>query len=691
LANEEPQTLNQPQGQKFYHLSPLSFYLLASVETVFLYVTISLLDPWGHYPEIVQFIFCTALMGLMGVWLVKGYLSRTLAKRNAKGMLGVFALTVVFCFAAAMIAHLKPYESDVGRRLEVAFFVPFLSEETPITYKIKIIPPAYTKYKTMQKEFSSVQEENLEEDGFGPLNPAAQGSQMFISLQHARYRPILYLGSEKIAFQEYEDGYRAEAIIGLVTDWKIAIGSKLIGAGPIILIEDYKPEIEKFEILQTGLVGQNYFKTTLSDDYIISASYLKISGDIEDYEEKYDSPIKNVKSFKGGFYMDLTASHFAGKNANIAFHALDESGKETVYLLQDVKMNQKAFTNDTAQLISNIRNDLIEKPEGYLTYASEIKALSMSSGLSEQLGAAQPMYHMALRSAYWRIRGEGPYNSHRNSQQKSRRKAELKTAEKLLWDVAILLEDGAAAIKKTPLIQSLNDVKMALVRQDKLADVREKLVLAHRNYVQYLRAVNHYKGRGRNTSEELNALKQTYNVILKNTHEGFYGDAIRLNNYLLRTALRSTKDLRSSKYHAGFIALLEGKKLLKKLTNIQKTLLRYSKKALKEDETYRKNELNIASKDYVRLYPEYLNDIKEWTKTQKKLAFSLASLEKSFKTLAATSSLNFKPSYVLLTQINVNLTSKHMKETVIDQQKLVDNLEVYIEKISKIIEQKEKL
>ncbi len=565
MQDENYKSADKEKIQKSYFLKPFSFYLLASFELIVLYITVSLLDPWGYFPELLQAALCILILGLILTWLVRGYLYRAAARRDVKDLFLILALSLCAAFAAALLAHFKPFESDIERRLETAFLPPFIFKREEIAFQVKIIPPAYTKYKSQEKKYPFVKEKKTAElfeepskkpDGFimppedkiiaRSINPIAQGSQILISLQNSKYLPILNIGNEKIPFSRKGGGFIVQAKIGKAANWGITLGSKVIASFPIVLIEDYRPEIANFMMLPALVKDHSGFRITLSDDYNIHSSYIVVSQKNNKNSEKYNIPLQRVKTFDDVLYVNLTSSSFTGEKVNIDLYVKDEAGNENRASIKDIELALKEFQNSSAKLIAEIRRDLIDKPHGYLTYANEIKALSLSEGLSQGLGKSRVLYHMALRSAYWRLRGSIEDIGRRDIKLRQKREKELKSAGNLLWDVAVLLEEGGSFEKKIPLIKSLEQVKLSLIRKEGLLLVRDKLLTVHRSYIQYLRSKINANYSKEHVTAEIKILREIYNKIIKKVHESRYIEALRLSDGLLMGAIKASENKKAT-------------------------------------------------------------------------------------------------------------------------------------------------
>lgn len=589
----------QKKNVKQWHPRNAVQGVLQALSLYMLYLGASFLDPWGYFPEFVHaVVYALVFLGMAGLIL------RGLTTGDTGDVQSHIRSAVLLSLMALVFAILAG--EDRERRLEIAVAPQAIFSTSDPIISVSILPPAYSGIEKSSAILS------MKDDSRSGLNPIAEGSRLVVKVTNLKWPPSLVLGEQHIDFVRNKSGeFQAQALVGHALTWQLRQGSKTLGSWPIILRQDDDPVINAFSLKQSGDLISLW--VNLQDDYLIERASLavfragKVADERADKPEIYDFPVRDIKQFKDEVLLNLHASAFAGQEADLELRVWDQAGQRATASLQGVMLATKRFRNPDATALWEIRQQLLDHPEETKKLARRVMAL----GLVEDKSSSSVLYHMALRSAYWRL--ADPANDN-----------DFASARDLLWNLALLREEGEYARLERDLIESLNSVSLVLQQKNSLNEVRAKLVELDRLFFQYTRSAITEKQEKFLEDIDTRELRKLYGKILTYMSEEHYDQAGLLVTFMKRGLAKRDGLMLSGKGYIRFMAVGHGQKILASLIEIQKQLLARSYQETVSLELVSADEMDTIAR-------KKTGEMVQWVKAQKNMANSLRSLAKSLK------------------------------------------------------------
>lgn len=412
------------------------------------YYSITLLDLWESGPDAIQAIFYFLTIGASVFYLIAGFRGKFVSSNNK-----MTARLALFSTVTIILALLS---GDQFSRLSTLAFQPralFDYPEPEIT--VTLTPPLYLQRETSHKIIKTDNEDKA------AINPIYEGSVLDVHVRGLKWRPVVKLSDGKeVPFEGNEDGsFRASVKIDQQISWAINQGSHIVGSWPIILIDDEKPEINRFTLEDhENEKGYVALKVVLKDDRKIMKATIEVSNEKETSSEFQDLSIREVRSYNSIFYLDFTDTQYAGSTADLKIHVEDEAGQISTATLNDVGIPEKTYSKPIAHKLISLRNELNEPDYDLKSLSRQMKALGL---LSDQEGLP-PVYYMALRSAYWRLVDPTEVN-------------DRQVARDLLWDIAQKIEDSELGVIENDLVISLDELTLSINQKKTMDEIRERL------------------------------------------------------------------------------------------------------------------------------------------------------------------------------------------------------------------------
>lgn len=324
--------------------------------------------------------------------------------------------------------------ADLPARLRNAAWPSFGPPKPPPTLDAWITPPGYT--------------------GLPPIFLAAlpadkvidvpAGSKLYAQVSGASTPPALVIDkkSQPLTQSEAQGPFRIETPLTEGGALAIRLGQGDLGAWPIRVVADQRPVVE-FAKPPAGTPRQALrvdWKAT--DDYGIET----VAATIRRSEEAVDAALKSDpielamtigakrKDATGAGIFDLTAHIWAGLPVQIQLRAKDAAGQEGASEWVATTLPERNFRNPVARRIAQLRRQFILAPAEF----EEIR-----NGIADLMGRPQMFGHdtlvfLGLSSARARLMLE-----------------DYKTAadpvQKLMWDLAIRVEEGDAGNREREL------------------------------------------------------------------------------------------------------------------------------------------------------------------------------------------------------------------------------------------------
>lgn len=557
--------------------STVLFSALAPSTILFLaYFTVSLLDLWQFGPKVMQSIAYILSIVLGFTFLILAAVGKfTLSFRRMvpRLMIGVFvAIGAVFIsgedFERLSTLSLKP---------RPLFEYP---EPTVVAF---LTPPLYLGKETVTQNMISHGE------GAKGINPIYEGSILDVRVEGTDWAPSINLSDgTEIKFDELKDGsFKVSAKINQQVSWSIDQGSYQLGHWPITLIDDEKPKIIEFSLQEhENEKGYIALRVRVADDRKIMNAAIEVIDNAGNSSDKKELSIREIKSYKSTFYVDLTGSELAGQEVALKLSVEDEAGQNSVSVLDKVEVPNKDYHSPIAHKLNALREELISADYDLNSLSRQMKALGL---LSDDEGLP-PIYYMALRSAYWRL--TDPANEN-----------DFASARDMLWDIAEGIEDGGLSSIENDLIYSLDELSLSINQNQSVQNIRIYLRETDRLFRDYISVSNQTFSKRYSLEIDLNALRKLYSYILTfSDQEKFYNAALIVD--FIRKGLTQNDDLILSEGGLGnYFALSESRQIIDNLIAIQKTLLASSyndqmlRNVVNQSPAKKKNERTIKAKN----------------------------------------------------------------------------------------------
>lgn len=587
-------TLWQPMRVMRAMMQAFSLYLL--------YLGLSFLDPWGYFPDFLHLglyilVFLGVAFLLFRALRAQPVLHSPVLKTPVRLMLLTSALTLILAIMAG---------DDLQRRLEIATAPRALFSYADPVITVSVIPPAYSGFEK-NSAIVSLQDPNL-----SALNPVAQGSEIKVNVKNLRWPSRLILGSvEKILEKTGKDEYETRLVLGDAVEGQLRQGSKILARWPIIQRADEDPKIKALSYKPVGELLA--LSLDVADDYRIERAHISLSpagaddDGIEGTEEIFDLPLREVKNFKDDIILDLRSSAYAGQNVDLMLILEDQAGQKTTSELKNISLNHRQFKDPDALALWQTRKAVSEHPEDRKKLARRAMAL----GLVADQRASAVVYHMALRSIYWRLSDPSS-------------EADIKSARDLLWDLALLREEGEYARIGADLFAAMHEISLALHQRKPLNDIRLKLVDLDRLFYTYIRSAIHENQMEFTEDIDVHALRKLYGRMLAHIHKDRYDQASLLVSYMKNGLGARDGMMLSGKGYVRFMAAQHGRKILGNLIDIQKQLLARS---------YQESvQMELASADPDgKIARQKTRNLTLWVKAQKNMMTSFMTLGEKLK------------------------------------------------------------
>ncbi|WP_321395119.1 DUF4175 family protein [Emcibacter sp.] len=507
-----------------------------------------------------------------------------------------FGLCALLVGLLALIAG-----DDLDRRWTIAGKPRALFDYPVAVVHARIVPPAYTGSAPLEKEFIADGHRSAGTD----LNPVPQGSLLRVRLENSPWPVVVRAGRQEVVLTETTEGiYEGELVIDRATSWQVRRGSEKLGVWPVILLQDQAPEIREFRIAEELTpLGLLPVEVDAADDYGIASLKILVTSqdhpDADPYELKL--PVEKLSAYDGRFYVDLSMAGAAGGTATLTLVAEDEAGQVTVRDVQGIAIARREFSDPIARKMASLREELLEHPENRHAIARQIMAFSLLP--EEEVGS--PVYHLALRSAYWRLVNPAT-------------PGDPEEARRILWDVANLTEGGAGGQIELALVEKLDAIRLSLLQGQSVDAVRHELADLDGLFARFSGSEESAQLAGDEILDH-RVLHKLYGRVLYYADKKHHDKAERLMDYLRTAVVSRDVSFLTVGGYSRFIAATQGQQIMDNLIGIQKRLLANSYKGGLKAE--------IVTTDKSGHYEARVRrEWQEWSDTQSKLGASLEQL-----------------------------------------------------------------
>jgi uncharacterized protein (TIGR02302 family) len=184
-------------------------------------------------------------------------------------------------------------------------------------------------------------------------------------------------------------------------------------------------------------------------------------------------PPQPARAGESTLFKDLTAHRWAGQPVFVSLTARDGKGQR--YETAPIKMTlpERVFRQPLARALIEQRKELVRDPNAKDYVAAVLDALSVAP----ELFSPETSVYLGLRAAHYRLRYARPGD-------------DLRSAEDLLWSLALRVEDGAAADAQAELRRIQQQLAKALsegASDAEIAQLMQQLRAAMQNYLQSMR------------------------------------------------------------------------------------------------------------------------------------------------------------------------------------------------------------
>ncbi len=355
-----------------------------------------------------------------------------------------------------VVAVVAGWKDPVGR-IERAVLPQLGDPAKPITLDVWVTPPAYTRVAPMFLDRNAQQAAE-------PLRIPA-GSALLAQVAGSLVAPILTLGEQAIAFDEIGPGdHRVETAIEKGNRLTVEHDGSVLASWPLEVVADMPPSVA-FQRPPTATRRKTTrIDYSARDDYGLATVTAEVRrvGDKRGENAKpgivLNLPLPGVApaKAKGNVVRNLTAHPWAGFEVSIRLIATDVAGLTGTTEDAVMTLPEREFNNPIARLIISNRKLLVEPTDEVIDTVT--KALDRLLA-SPELYSNDTVVHLSLKVARERIQGKTD---------KEEDEKDISSAQQLMWDTAIRLEEKQAELARRQLEKMQDKVRQAL--RDKTKD-----------------------------------------------------------------------------------------------------------------------------------------------------------------------------------------------------------------------------
>jgi uncharacterized protein (TIGR02302 family) len=333
-------------------------------------------------------------------------------------------------------------------------FVPAFPPPPPVVANLWIAPPAYTVRPPVYLDMADRDK----------LLRVPVGSKIagFVDDTRGRHAPKLHVDGQEFEFTTVSKGkYQIEQTIVSGTEIALEARGDQQARWKLHVIPDLPPTIEF-----SRAVGVDKWSTKVDyiagDDFGVTGVQLQIrlhgsvlgSDMLTDEDEpevlRVDLPVPSgSRKVSDSFVRDLTGSPWAGLKVTMMLFASDALGQKGRSSVQTFLLPERVFTDPTARALIVLRKQLTRDPRALRADVVDGMAMIANTPKSYHDDA---VVQLGLRLGSSRLAESGD-------------KEHIGEAQKLLWHLAMRLENGAANDAQRQLEQARQDLRDAMQRQ----------------------------------------------------------------------------------------------------------------------------------------------------------------------------------------------------------------------------------
>ncbi len=190
-------------------------------------------------------------------------------------------------------------------------------------------------------------------------------------------------------------------------------------------------------------------------------------------------PRDHLKRGNGKVYRNLAAHPWAGLPVEMVLSATDHAGQTGYSEVIKLRLPERQFRKPLARAVIALRKKLVARPSRRYAIARGLDYLTQRAA---QTNYQDLTVYLGLRTAVWRLRYDGTRPS-------------LKSTVKLLWDLAVRIEDGDLSDAERALRAAQEKLMEALSRKAPDEEIHQLMQQLRQAMMQYLRSLSQQAAR----------------------------------------------------------------------------------------------------------------------------------------------------------------------------------------------------
>lgn len=309
--------------------------------------------------------------------------------------------------------------SDWSKRLWHGLIPGFGVSLEAIQAEIWISPPEYTHLSPLHLDTKITTEQKLR---------IPENSKILVQLSGTRSKGKLRInGMKQDLNSQGEENQRLETLLTQGNELALQVGARTLAKWNLEIVKDLAPTIDfagKPAATDRGVLRLPY---AAKDDYGITDARMRLTlKEGESLELPLVVPRPDKKEVKGVVYQDLTAHPWAGLEVRAQLFTKDAAGQEGKSPELTLALPERHFYNATAKAIVAARKALAQNFRKNEDVAEALRGLNARPDLFEE----NLSVFLGLNMAWRRLLA-------RDYDQEA-----LPAILKLLWDIALAVEDG---------------------------------------------------------------------------------------------------------------------------------------------------------------------------------------------------------------------------------------------------------
>lgn len=364
---------------------------------------------------------------------------------------GLGALVVLGLVLGTLVAG-----KDARWRIDDALS-PWLTSLANVTVEVVVTPPAYTGRPAAVHTVAG--------DGHLAVSALTGSTMRLVARGLDGTLALVPPEGEALPFQAVADGLSVSATVKTGGIWRVRHGLRTVVTLDVAVAPDTAPRV--------ALTGEPSVTATqalrlpyrIADDFGVTRWHLAVTrGD----ETRRFTPSAPPLQGDGVIYMDFTPDPWAGSTVQLRLVALDAAGNKGQSTALTLTLPERRFTHPFARRIIALRKELLEQP------ASRALVGKKLTEAATDIGAYDGDFSVfaGLRSAFWRLRYD-------------REDPRGWSVARLLWDVAVAVEEGDQGRQLQDLRRSLDELaaRMGQASEGELAEMSDRLTQALAAYL----------------------------------------------------------------------------------------------------------------------------------------------------------------------------------------------------------------